>query len=262
MASQKQKRKVEWIEGWDESKFLLLDPLEWAGFHFVVLDGQISKFSLDATHEPPTGPTQSFEVFLQQNSRFRLTLRPDICPEFSLDGIFTVSKCLPALIPRKGENTTTTLTIVPAQELQACTPAVKKGVVLAKSASGSPLPIQLYLQGSENIVCSPSESKRQYPIEATVPIAGSSGAMSAVNEPVAKSVTLTDIRSLKAHRREPSRFEQDELVEMEFRSEFPNGFELFAQGDDEKVVIFESLATLLGPQNPCEYEISPIGCRN
>lgn len=112
MASQKQKqkRKMEWIEGWDESKFLLLDPLEWAGFHFVILDGQISQFPSDITRPPPAGPTQSFQVVLQRDSFFRLTLRPDICPEFSLDGIFTVSKYLPALIPRRREDIRTTLT--------------------------------------------------------------------------------------------------------------------------------------------------------
>lgn len=104
MASQKQRQKckAEWIEGWDESKFLLLDPLEWAGFHFVVLDGRISKVPLDITRQPPAGPTQSFDVVLHRDSFFRLTLRPDICPEFSLDGIFTVSMCLLALFRGKG----------------------------------------------------------------------------------------------------------------------------------------------------------------
>lgn len=77
--------------------------------------------------------------------------------------------------------------------------------------------------------------------------------MSSANDPVAESVTSTITRVLRAHRRDPYQFHPDEIVELEFHSDFPNGFELFAQGENERVVVFESLVTLLGPKNPCEY---------
>lgn len=76
--------------------------------------------------------------------------------------------------------------------------------------------------------------------------------MSAASDPVAESIASIDTRGLKAYRGDPSRLKPDELVEQTFRSEFPNGFELLAR-EDEKVVIFKSLATLLGPFSPCEY---------
>lgn len=69
---------------------------------------------------------------------------------------------------------------------------------------------------------------------------------------MAESTASTDTRGLEADRGDRSCLMPDELVEQRFRSEFPNGFELLAR-EDEKVVIFKSLATLLGPANPCEY---------
>lgn len=130
---------------------------------------------------------------------------------------------------------------------------MERGIVVAKSASGSPLPIQLLLQGSENIVYNPFESRRQYPVEDMVPVAGTPSPMPATSNPVAEFIASTDTRGLRTHHGDPSWLKPDELVEQAFRSEFPNGFELLAQGDDEKTIVFESLATLLGPDNPCEY---------